>query len=664
MLFLFAVFFSTVFGSSASTSATTDSYRVFLENKGIVPFVRGSSLYTETKDLLSDRCLRRRAKVLPGDSLFTIRDAPLYAPYVDDLRKSGATILLQLRWQNYAVLECDSSTAEKIRKKPYVRAVKRTGDFFQVVSKVATDIDQEAPSVLTIPRDTGCGAFRYGPSLTQNRMLGTNELHALGITGASVLMGMIDNGFRWRAHDCFNNLRVLGEYDFMFRDSLTGNDSLDVPTQDGHGTGCLSIAAGFLQDSLIGTAPGVSVLLAKTEDMRYERRIEEDRFAAALEWMESRGVDLTSSSVGYDTFDSTDVSYPYDSLNGRSTICARAVNIATSLGVVCLTAAGNSGGTERTIITPGDADSAFTIGAFKDDSLNVAGFTSKGPNAAGLVKPDFSTLGRDVTAMSLATRSAIGRGSGTSFATPALAGAVALLIDQYPELTPWQVRTLLREVSSQKTPDNAVGYGLPNVMRAAQTHGIVVSPVVTFPGPTYQTVAFMLRSAFPITRAALIVRRDGLPEWNVTLQSSAVPFLYYARIPFGTPRSSFSFRLDVADDVRSRRVPDGGFIVINDGETRVPCGIAPTDLASDVPFETTDIDVLPSAVRYGTPSLSIPWTAFTGAVCISDMLGRELRTESVTGDSQFVSLSGLKEGLYTVSFVSGTRRLVHSLLIY
>ncbi|MFM8177921.1 MAG: S8 family serine peptidase, partial [Candidatus Kapaibacterium sp.] len=491
------VYFSTLLFAPPSLPSPVDSYRVFLVNKGVAPFVRGSSVYEETKALLTDRCLQRRAKVLPKDSLFTLRDAPLYAPYLDDLRKSGATVLLHLRWTNHVVVECDSASAEAIRKKAYVRTVTRTGDFFRLLQRSGPSAIHEDSQLLMTTRDTGCGAFRYGASLTQNRMLATDELHAMGVTGASALMGMIDNGFRWRAHDCFNDLRVQGEYDFMFRDSVTGNDSLDVPTQDGHGTGCLSIAAGFLQDSLIGTAPNVAVLLAKTEDMRYERRIEEDRFAAAMEWLESRGVDVTSSSVGYDAFDSTDVSYPYDSLNGHSTICARAVNIATSLGVVCLTAAGNSGGVERTIITPGDADSAFTVGAFKDDSLNVAGFTSKGPNAAGLIKPDFATLGKDVVAANLASRTTVGKGNGTSFATPALAGAVALLIDQYPSLRPYEIRSLLRRHASRTTPDNEVGYGLPNVMRAAQDHGIVASPLITYAGSTYQTVAFFLRSAHP-----------------------------------------------------------------------------------------------------------------------------------------------------------------------
>ena len=626
-------------------------------------------MYTETKALLSEKCLQRRGKVLSGDSLFTLRDAPLYAPYVDDLRKTGAAILLQLRWSNYVVVECDSITAEAIRKKVYVRLLTPTSDFYQVQNRIITSASSQtltssAPlSSMWTTRDTGCGSFRYGPSLTQNRMLGTTDLHSMGITGTGVLLGMIDNGFRWRAHDCFNDLRVLGEYDFMFRDSLTANDSMDVLTQDGHGSGCLSIATGFLQDSLIGTAPGVSVLLAKTEDMRYERRIEEDRFAAAMEWLESRGVDITSSSVGYDVFDSTDVRYPYDSLNGRSSICARAVNIATSLGVICVTAAGNSGGNEKTIITPGDADSAFTVGAFRDDSLNVAGFTSKGPNAAGLIKPDFATLGKDVIALSFGSRTAIAKGNGTSFATPAIAGGIALLLSQHPELSPSTVRSLLRSASSQKIPDNAVGYGLPNIMLAAQQHNIVVSPVITFPGTTYQTIALYLRSEFPITSAEIKVQRQNIPEQRYPLQSTDVPFLYYARVPFDVPRSSFTMSINVSDSQRSRQLPTGVPIVIRDGETVVPCGVSIPDLVSDVAVEPSLDYIIPTAVKFGTPSITVPSSA-SGSVSILDVLGRRVYIETLSESSQVVRLDQCTPGLYSLVIVSGARHSSFPLLIY
>ena len=97
--------------------------------------------------------------------------------------------------------------------------------------------------------------------------------------------------------------------------------------------------------------------------------------------MEAQGVDVTSSSVGYNGFDSTDQSYPYSMLDGKTTIVAQAVNRATALGVVCVTAAGNGGKNSafRTLISPGDADSAISVGAYSDDSLHIADLLQKVP---------------------------------------------------------------------------------------------------------------------------------------------------------------------------------------------------------------------------------------------------------------------------------------------
>lgn len=667
LAFLFGLIFSTLVTTPRALCQTVDTYRVYLSNKGIAPFVPGSTVYNETKDLLSDRCLKRRAKVLPKDALFSIQDAPLYAPYVEDIKKTGAVVLLRLRWSNYVVVECDSSTANTLRSKPYVRAVTRTAELFKTLSAEARLWDQSSSALIAQSLDTGCGSFRYGPSYRQNNMLGATTLHAMGITGSGVLMGVIDNGFRWRAHDCFNNLNIVAEYDYMFNDSLTGNDSLDVPNQDGHGSACLSIAAGFLQDSIIGTAPGVSVLLAKTEDMRYERRIEEDRYAAAIEWFESRGVDVSSSSVGYYDLDSTDLSYSFDSLNGRASICARAVNIATAMGMICVTAAGNSGGSEKTIITPGDADSAFTVGAFRDDSLNVAGFTSKGPNAAGLIKPDFATLGSDVITISFAGRTAISAGKGTSFATPAMAGGIALLLSQFPSLTPYTVRALLRRASSQSVPDNAVGYGLPNIMKAAEQHNIVVSPLVTFPGSWYQTVVFHLRSEYALTGASITVRRADLPDQEIPLQSSAIPHQYFARVPYGTPRSEFEITLNVRDSIRSRVYPESGAIMIRDGETRIPCGISVEELVSDVPSTHDDSNQrasLPTAVPFGTPFVAVGHEDMEGNVDVCDMLGRSMLSQPVTATANFVNISSLTRGLYKITLRSTGSVTSRTLLIF
>lgn len=103
----------------------------------------------------------------------------------------------------------------------------------------------------------------------------------------------------------------------------------------------LGIVAGKMDGKLYGASYKSKYILAKTEDIRSETRVEEDNYAAALEWMERLGVDVTSSSLGYSEFDNPNESYTYRDMNGQTTIVARAVDSAFVRGVVTVTAAGN-----------------------------------------------------------------------------------------------------------------------------------------------------------------------------------------------------------------------------------------------------------------------------------------------------------------------------------
>ena len=75
------------------------------------------------------------------------------------------------------------------------------------------------------------------------------------------------------------------------------------------------VVAGDVPGRLRGIARGASFLLAKTEDVRSETRVEEDNYVAALEWADSIGVDIASSSLAYLVFDNG-FSYTPSQLNG------------------------------------------------------------------------------------------------------------------------------------------------------------------------------------------------------------------------------------------------------------------------------------------------------------------------------------------------------------
>jgi subtilisin family serine protease len=152
-------------------------------------------------------------------------------------------------------------------------------------------------------------------------------------------------------------------------------------------------------------------------------------------------------------------------MNGRATMIAKAATMAARKGMILLVAAGNEGDDSwHFITTPADADSILTVAAV-DASGSVASFSSYGPSSDGRVKPTVASVGSG-TAIS-STTGPIVSGSGTSFATPNLAGLVTCLWQAFPDLTNMQVIQSVEKSSSiYNDPDNRIGYGIPDFIKA------------------------------------------------------------------------------------------------------------------------------------------------------------------------------------------------------
>jgi len=165
-------------------------------------------------------------------------------------------------------------------------------------------------------------------------------------------------------------------------------------------------------------------------------------------------------------------------------------------GIVVVVAVGNSGPQAGTVTKPGDDPLVLTVGAV-DDKQNadpaddsVPSWSSHGPTATGLTKPDILAPGRLITATrsfgssveanypkALVSPSYI-RGSGTSEATAVMSGVVALLLGDHPELSPDQVKSVLTRSGSPlpNYPANTQGSGRVRYSAAR-------SLAATSPGP-------------------------------------------------------------------------------------------------------------------------------------------------------------------------------------
>ena len=140
-------------------------------------------------------------------------------------------------------------------------------------------------------------SFPYGLSFNQIDMLGGVDLHNAGFMGEDMVIAVFDAGFNnVETLPIFQNLwdnnQILDTYDFVDND-------VDVFGGGNHGTMVLSTMAGYMPDSLIGTAPNAQYMLFRTEDGDSETLVEEDNWAAAAEYADSLGVDIINSSLGY-----------------------------------------------------------------------------------------------------------------------------------------------------------------------------------------------------------------------------------------------------------------------------------------------------------------------------------------------------------------------------
>ena len=192
--------------------------------------------------------------------------------------------------------------------------------------------------------------------------------------------------------------------------------------------------------------------------------IEEYNWLFAAEFADSAGVDIINTSLGYNTFDDISMNYKYDDMNGDIAIITRATDIAASKGILCVVSVGNEGNNNwEKLVAPADADSALAVGAVSQNLVYLS-FSSPGPTADERLKPDVAALGQGTKIVQY--NGEIATGSGTSFASPLIAGLAAGLWEIYPELNNMELIGLIRKGGSQfLKPDTLIGYGVPDYER-------------------------------------------------------------------------------------------------------------------------------------------------------------------------------------------------------
>lgn len=424
---------------------------IYFKDKGDPAHVLGKQRQVK----LSKKVIQRRAKVSLKDTWY---DAPVNIDHIQSVLVHGVELNQISRWLNAISVFSTLNELSAIAELNWVKEIIPVLTHRRQIPKI-----EELNPVQT--SKSRADSIDYGAAGDQLEQINVPEAHAAGYFGQGVRILILDTGF-YTDHEVFDSLTIIATKDFINHDEIVSNEpGQDVENQQNHGTYTFSALGGYAPGELVSPAFKAEFILAKTERVEEEIQQEEDDFVAALEWGESLGADIVSSSLGYLDW------YTFQDLDGNTAVTTKAVDIAVSLGMVCVTAAGNENGNSwNHIIAPADADSVISVGAV-DKFGNIAFFSSRGPSADGRIKPEVCALGVS-TACAAPGKQKYINVNGTSLSTPLVAGSAALILCANPNWTPMMVREALLFTSSQfLKPDNNYGWGIIDVWTAINYDG-------------------------------------------------------------------------------------------------------------------------------------------------------------------------------------------------
>ncbi|MET8979455.1 S8 family serine peptidase [Streptomyces sp. NPDC004539] len=394
----------------------------------------------------------------------------LVADGYDDAHRATLPLIVSYRGAaaDRARQSVDAAEGTAARALPAVRGQAVTADkpdvtgVWQALTEKAGDQAGAAPGVDRVWLDAKIPAPAQS-SASPDPTQGTAQIHApaawqAGYDGKGVEVAVLDSGIDATHPDVRNSVAAAQD----FSGSGTTDDTM------GHGTHVAATIAGSGAGSggrYKGVAPGAKLLVGKVFN---RGGTQESYLISAMQWAAGRGAKVVNMSLGGTDAPGSD---PVE----------KAVNaLSASSGALFVIAAGNSGPDAGTVNSPGSAASALTVAAV-DGADRLTSFSSRGPTADGDLKPDIAAPGLDIIAAK-AVHGTEGdavpvpgyvKMSGTSMATPHVAGAAAILAQKHPDWTGARLKAALMDsavpLKDASTPYDA-GAGRVDVADAlAQT---------------------------------------------------------------------------------------------------------------------------------------------------------------------------------------------------
>lgn len=331
--------------------------------------------------------------------------------------------------------------------------------------------------------------------------INADDVWALGYNGDGIIVSVIDTGVNYNHTDLADHVWTDPNYPYHGWDFANNDNN---PMDDhGHGTHCSGTVAGDgTSGSQTGVAPAATIMCCKVLDSGGGGN--ESSVWSAVEFSVEHGADVMSLSLGWQH------SWGPNRAVWRSTF-----DNSMAAGIIASVAAGNEGDQQSSypipdnVRTPGDLPPAWLhpdqtlvggisgiicVGA-TDISDNLAGFSSRGPldwsaiapyndypyqPEMGLIRPDICSPGVNIKSLDYSSNTGYADGwNGTSMATPANAGLIALMLQKNNQLTPAQIDQTIEETAVKLSPlkNNNSGSGRIDALAAVEA--------TSMPGPGY-----------------------------------------------------------------------------------------------------------------------------------------------------------------------------------
>ena len=421
-------------------------FRLILKDKGTSGFS-----VNKPEEFLSLKSIERRRK---QNLSVNETDLPISTDYIKEIEKTGAIIVCKSKWLKTVTIECsDYFLIDKLKELPFVEDA-------VVVWKSNKPVALNTKKRINIPSDRtqSLSDTIYGSAFENINLNNGQYLHELGYKGAGMDIAVIDAAFvDITSNPQLKNIHIKGAKSFIFEDK-------DPYGTDSHGVWTTSCMATNMPGYYVGTAPEANYWLLRSEDIDTEYPVEQDYWAAAIEYADSVGVDVVNTSLYYTTSYFAPYHYIFEDLDGKTEFATRAANMAADKGILIVCCAGNE---SSWVGTPADSPNVLAVGAVNNKGI-IADFSSFGLTVDGRIKPDVVALGSGAAVIPI-SGDYIDHRNGTSYSSPILCGLATCLWQANPQLTNKQLLDIIKKSADRyNNPVLPYGYGIPNMQKAMQ----------------------------------------------------------------------------------------------------------------------------------------------------------------------------------------------------